>query len=82
MAASPYEHTLIETRIHIKQNRKTHKTDAKKRCLCTIQSSLHQETSDTSDNSYANNTIVMLITNRGGVLKDVLGLEDVLEDTF
>ena len=31
MAASPYEHTLIETRIHIKQSRKTHKTDAKKK---------------------------------------------------
>ena len=31
MAASPYEHTLIETRIHIKQSRKTHKTEAKKK---------------------------------------------------
>ena len=30
MAASPYERTLIETRIHIKQSRKTHKTVAKK----------------------------------------------------
>ena len=30
MAASPYKHALIETRIHIKQSRKTHKTDAKK----------------------------------------------------
>ena len=55
MAVSPFEHTLIETRIHIKQNRKTHKTDAKK-CLCAIHSSLLQETSDTSDNSYVNNT--------------------------
>ena len=55
MAASPYEHTLIETQIHIKQSRKTHKTDAKKRkeyCLRTIQSKLLQETSDASDNSY------------------------------
>ena len=30
MAASPCEHSLIETRIHIKQNKKRHKTDAKK----------------------------------------------------
>ena len=29
MAASPHENTLIDTRMHIKQNRKTHKTDAK-----------------------------------------------------
>ena len=31
MTASPYEHTLIETRIYLKQSRKTHKTDAKKK---------------------------------------------------
>ena len=37
MAASPYEHTLIETRIHIKQSRKTHKTDAKKRNSVYVQ---------------------------------------------
>ena len=30
MAASPYAYTLIETRIEIKQNKKTHKKDAKK----------------------------------------------------
>ena len=57
MAASPYEHTMIETQIHIKQNRKTHKTDAKKKSFCTIQSSVLQETSDTSDNSYVNNIL-------------------------
>ena len=62
MAASSYKHTLIKTRIHIKQSRKTHKTDAKKNekkewCLCTIQSKLLQETSDASENSYVNNTL-------------------------
>ena len=31
IAASPYEHTLIETQIHIMQSRKTHKADAKKK---------------------------------------------------
>ena len=31
MAASPYEHTLIDTQIHIKQSRKTYKTDAKQK---------------------------------------------------
>ena len=35
MAAWPYAHTLIGTQIHIKQNKKTHKKDPKKKCLCT-----------------------------------------------
>ena len=55
MAASPYEHTLIETRIHIKQNRKTHKKDAKNSVYAQFRV-LH-ETSDTSGNSYVNNIL-------------------------
>ena len=51
--------TLITTRTHIKQSRKTHKTDAKKKewCLCTIQSKLLQQTSDASKNSHVNNML-------------------------
>ena len=53
--------TLIKTRIHINQGRKTRKTDAKKMkkewCLCTIQSKLLQQTSDASENSYVNNIL-------------------------
>ena len=37
MAASPYEHTLIETQIHIKKSRKTHETDAKKKNSVYVQ---------------------------------------------
>ena len=37
MAASPSEHTLIETQIHIKQSRKTHKTDEKKKNSVYVQ---------------------------------------------
>ena len=36
MTASPNEHTLIETRIHIKQNRKTHKTDAENKKIVLL----------------------------------------------
>ena len=55
MAASSYEHALIETWIHIKQNRKTHKKDAKKN-IDYAQFRVIQQISVTSKISHVNNT--------------------------
>ena len=48
MAALPYAHTLIETRIYIKQKIKTHTKDAKK-IIDYVQFRVLQQTSVTSD---------------------------------
>ena len=42
LGASPYEHTLIETQIHIKQSRETHKTASKKRIVFMYNSAIMQ----------------------------------------
>ena len=56
MAASPYAYTLIESRIEIKQNKKTHKKDAKK-IRVNVKLRVFQQDSVTSDISHVYNTV-------------------------